>query len=617
MCGIVGYVGKEERKLAELLLTGLKRLEYRGYDSAGIAIVGANKKLHGRMPRPTGGSAIDKLIQGAKDFDTTGKVGIAHTRWATHGEPSERNAHPHVDCNDKIFLVHNGIIENFSGLKEILLKRGHEFTSDTDSEVIVHLIEENYQGDLFEAVRMSLQLVRGTFGIAVICENELGNMVIARRGSPLGIGVCDGEYIIASDATPILPHTKQMVYLEDDEIALINAFGYKISSLKTNGIIKRKALKLDWDIADAEKEGFAHFMLKEICEQPDSIYNSMRGRIDLMVGDAVLGGLRDRADRLRQIKHLHIIACGTAYYAARVGKYMIEENSGVSVNTDSASEFRYRSPVLDPKRSALLVISQSGETADTLAVVREAKKRGLLVLGMVNAVGSTIARETDAGVYNHAGPEIGVASTKAFTSQLTILALLTMFLGRQRAMSETMGHRIAKSLHRLSEQVLSIMTRREQIKEIAKRYAHYKNFLFLGRKYNFPIALEGALKLKEISYIHAEGYGAGEMKHGPLALIDENFPSFCIVPDNSVREKMISNMQEIKARKGKIVAIVSEGDKEIADMVDDCIFIPRTEEMLEPILTVIPLQLFAYYVAVALGKDVDKPRNLAKSVTVE
>jgi len=502
-------------------------------------------------------------------------------------------------------------------LKKKLEGSGHKFTSETDTEVLAHLIEANYAGDLEAAVRLALQEVQGTFGIAVVSRRHPGEMIVAKQGSPLGIGLGESEYIVASDAAPIIAHTKQVIYLDDGEMGVLRKDGHRISSLKTNGKIQKEAQEIEWDLDEAEKRGYEHFMLKEISEQPESLKNTIRGRVKADEGIAVLGGISDHSDRLRDIKNITIVACGTAFYAGLVGEYMLEGYGGVRTEVEYASEFRYRSPVLDPKRSVLLAVSQSGETADTLAAIREAKRRGVLALGIVNAVGSTIARDTDAGVYNHAGPEIGVASTKAFSSQLAVFALLSIFLGRQRQMSEVTGQRLTKALQQIPDQVEKIVAQSDNIKKVAEKYSEFDNFLFLGRKYNFPIAMEGALKLKEISYIHAEGYGAGEMKHGPLALIDEKFPSICVVPDNSVRDKMISNMKELQARRGPIIAIASEGDQEIADLVDDTIFIPRTEEMLEPLLTVIPLQLFAYHMAVLLGKDVDKPRNLAKSVTVE
>lgn len=616
MCGIVAYIG-HTKDVPQLLLEGLGRLEYRGYDSAGVAFLDQGQVYSRKVCRVGDRSAIGDLAQEIdRDFSPQ-TIGIAHTRWATHGEPTKSNAHPHADCQENIQVVHNGIIENYLTLKQDLEDAGHKFKSETDSEVLAHLIEDFFRGNLETAVRQALQKVEGTFGLAVISSLDPEKLVVARRGSPLGIGIGDKEFIVASDAAPIVAHTKQIIYLDDGELCVLTRDKYRISSLKTSNEVKKRTHEIDWDITEAEKSGYDHFMLKEISEQPESLRNTIRGRLHPKEGLAILGGIRDYEKTLCQIKKMYIVACGTAMYSGQVGEYMLEEIGGIETEVDYASEFRYRSPVLDPNHSALLAISQSGETADTLAAIREAKRRGVLSLGIVNVVGSTIARETEAGVYNHAGPEIGVASTKAFTSQLTVFALLTLFFGRQRNLSGSDARHLAKAIQALPQQVASIIEQQGQIKELAERYAHYLNFLFLGRKYNFPIALEGALKLKEISYIHAEGYGAGEMKHGPLALIDENFPSVCIVPNNSVREKMISNIKEVQARKGKVIAIATEGDDELAQMVDDVIFIPKTEEMLEPILTTIPLQLFAYYIAIKLGRDVDKPRNLAKSVTVE
>lgn len=616
MCGIVAYIGQKE-DIPKILLEGLKRLEYRGYDSAGLALVDGEKTYLAKVRREGKRSVIGDLAQKVECACGPQTVGIAHTRWATHGVPNEVNAHPHTDCEGEIFLVHNGIVENYLSLKRRLEKQGHVFRSETDTEILAHLVEEYFEDDLEPAVRRALRDVEGTYGIAVISKLDPGKIVVARKGSPLGIGLGENEFIVASDAAPIISHTKQVIYLDDGEMAVLGPKGYQISSIQTNGRIQKTATEIEWDLAEAEKGGFPHFMLKEIFDQPLSIRDSMRGRLIPEEGLSMLGGIRDYEEVLRKKKNIKIVACGTALYAGMVGEYMLEEQGGIETETEYASEFRYRSPVLDPKHSTVLAISQSGETADTLAAVREAKRKGVLALGVVNTVGSTIARETDAGVYNHAGPEIGVASTKAFTSQLTVMSLLSLFLGRQRQLTEAQGKAIAKAMLQIPNQVKTILKQNEQIKKIAEKYAAAKNFLFLGRKYNFPIALEGALKLKEISYIHAEGYGAGEMKHGPLALIDENFPTMAIVPNDSVRDKMLSNLKEIQARQGRVIAIATEGDEEMAELVDDVIYVPATIEMLSPILAVVPLQLFAYHVAVTLGRDVDKPRNLAKSVTVE
>ncbi|MEW6482747.1 MAG: glutamine--fructose-6-phosphate transaminase (isomerizing) [bacterium] len=606
MCGIIGYIGEREAK--DILLDGLRHLEYRGYDSAGLVILNDHPFLVKREGKV---ADLEEIIN---KREIPGKIGIAHTRWATHGVPSEENAHPHSDCKNEIFVVHNGIIENYKTLKKSLIEKGHIFKSETDTEVLAHLIEENYKGNLEDAVEIALSFVTGTYGITVISSKEPDKIVAARYGSPLIIGLGKNENIIASDPAAILRYTKQVVYLEEGEIVVV-----KRDEFFSKGEIslKDRVAILEWEIEQAEKEGFAHFMLKEIFDQPKVIKDSIRGRLLLDEGISKLGGLEDVRERLSSIERLIITACGTAYYAGLVGEYILEEYGGIPTEVEYASEFRYRKPLLEKEKTALLVISQSGETADTLSALREAKRKGVLTIGIVNVVGSTIARETDCGVYNHAGPEIGVASTKAFVSQLTILSLLSLLLGRQRDLSLVMGKRIVLEIQELSEKVSEILKQSDKIKEIAERYKNYKDFLYLGRKYNYPIALEGALKLKEISYIHAEGYPAGEMKHGPIALIDENFPTVAICLKDSVHQKVYSNLEEIKARKGKIIAIATSGDSEIEAITSDVIYIPKTLEMFSPILAVVPLQLFAYYVAVLLGRNVDKPRNLAKSVTVE
>lgn len=617
MCGIIGYVGHQKAK--PILMEGLKRLEYRGYDSAGLAVLG-NKKI--KSVRAVGKVAeLEKKIAGS---DLEGTIGIAHTRWATHGKPSVANSHPHTDCKNEIFVVHNGIIENYLELKNNLLKKGHKFKSETDTEVIAHLIEDERKkiGDLFEAVQKALFQLMGAYGIAVISKNDPNMIVVAKKGSPLLFGVGESEYVVSSDAAAIINHTKQVIYLSDGEVAKITPQGYQVIEMG-QGKVKKEMVEINWSQESAQKGGFKHFMLKEIHEQPQAIESAIQGRVDKFIKEGsqipILGGLAPTSevkDRLAKIKRIIIVSCGTSYYSGLVGEYMIEEYTGIPVEVETASEFRYRKPVLD-ETTAVLAISQSGETADTLEAIREGKLKGALTLGIVNVVGSTISRETDAGVYNHAGPEIGVASTKAFTSQLSILALVTLSLGRQRQMSFVMGRRIAEELKRIPGLIKKILKKEEEIKLIAKKYGKYENWLYLGRKYNFPIAMEGALKLKEISYVHAEGYAAGEMKHGPIAMIDGNFPSLFIVPTDSVYEKVISGMEEVKARGGKILAIATEKNKEIAKLVDDVIYIPKTLEMLTPLLSVIPLQLLAYYIGVNKGYDVDKPRNLAKSVTVE
>lgn len=617
MCGIVGYIGKE--KAAPILLDGIKSLEYRGYDSAGIATLELeNGEWKARGVKSVG--KVANLENKLQSQDFFGNLGIIHSRWATHGGVTEENAHPHFDCGKNTWLVHNGIIENYKELKNELLERGHQFNSETDTETIVHLIEDIRSqapgvNSLEEAVRAALKRVRGAYGLVIIDKNNPDKLIAVRNFSPLLIGVGQDEYIVASDASAVIKRTKKIIYLEDGEMAVLSFNGHRIVNLD-NERVDRDPEELDWSLENAQKGGFKHFMLKEIYEQPESIRNSLRGRLKIHEGAVKLGGLENVKDKLRKAGRIHIAACGTAYLAGRVGEYMLEEFAGIPTEVDLASEFRYRKPVFNDG-DVMLVLSQSGETADTLAALREANKNGLLSIGIVNSVGSTIARETDAGVYQHIGPEISVASTKAFTSQVAILALLTLFLGRQRKLSLAEGRKIIGELSKIPELAESILSQSDNIKRIAEKYQNFNNFFYLGRKYNLPTALEGALKLKEIAYVHAEGYGAGEMKHGPIALVDEDFPTVAIALNDSVYEKMISNLQEIKARKGPIIVIATEDDKEIGNLADDVIFIPKTMEMLSPILAAIPLQLFAYYFAVLRGCDVDQPRNLAKSVTVE
>ncbi|MDO8552724.1 MAG: glutamine--fructose-6-phosphate transaminase (isomerizing) [bacterium] len=608
MCGIFAYTGKKGKNASGVLLKGLLSLEYRGYDSAGIYL-----PERGSVKTPGAVAELRKKIP--KDFK--GKSGIAHLRWATHGEPTEKNAHPHADCEGEVWVVHNGIIENFRELKEKLGQRGHKFKSDSDTEVIAHLVEEHLTTGIgFEkAALAALNDIRGTYGIALQYKKEPDRIIAARMGSPIVLGLGAGEHFIASDPSPILPHTRKVVFLEDGEVAVITPEKHRIFKLDATDV-KRKATKIDWSAEEAQKGGYEHFMLKEIMEGPEVIENTLRGRLIPAKGLAKLGGLEGVTKQLEKIERIIIVACGTAYYAGLVGEYMLEEHAGIPVEVELGSEFRYRKPVVN-ERTAVLAISQSGETLDTLEAVREGKRRGALTLGIVNAVGSTIARETDAGVYNHAGPEIGVASTKAFISQLTALALLTLFLGRQRGMTAQEGKKIAKELQALPAKLAKLLERKEGIASLARKYSDSRDFLFLGRRYNLPVAFEGALKLKEVSYIHAEGCGAGEMKHGPIAMIDEKFPTMAIATKDSMYEKLISNIHEIKARKGHVIAVATEGDKEIAKLVDDVMYVPETLEMLSPILNVVPLQLFAYYFAKGKGLNVDRPRNLAKSVTVE
>lgn len=613
MCGIAGYIGRN--KASDFLLDALKRLEYRGYDSAGIAVLGKNNlsrciKSVGRI------SALEKKLK--EEGNLNGCVGIAHTRWATHGCPSQNNTHPHCDCKENIFVAHNGIIENYKILKESLIKSGHKFKSETDTEVISHLIETHFRGDLEKAVLDALKHVRGAYAVVVIAKSDPSKIVVAKKSSPLIIGIGEGEYFVASDPSAIVGYTNKVIYLDDNEAGIINKDNYRIVSTVDNNEIYKDHCEIDLDIAEMQKGGYEHFLLKEIFEGPEVVMNSTRGRIISDQGLVKLGGLEvlDQ-NRLRDINRIIIIACGTASYAGLVGEYMLEEYAGIPVEVELGSEFRYRKPIIDSK-TAVIAISQSGETADTLASLLEAKRKGALTLGIVNVVGSTIARETKAGVYNHAGPEIAVASTKAFISQMIVLVLLTVYLGRMKAMSLVMGKRITSEVQKLPFLMEKVLKNSEQIKDLAKKYSRHRNFLFLGRKYNYPIAEEGALKLKEVApYIHAEGYAGGEMKHGPIAMIDENFPSIFIIPSDSVYEKMWSNMEEIKSRKGKVIAIATEGNKDVKSLADDVIYIPKTLEMLTPILTAIPLHLFAAYMGIELGCDIDKPRNLAKSVTVE
>lgn len=611
MCGIVGYIGK--KPALPVLLDGLKRLEYRGYDSSGMAIIN-NKGVKSIK-------AVGKIIELEKRIvktpkeESNGHIGIAHTRWATHGKPSERNAHPHADCTGKLWLVHNGIIENHHQLRKFLEEKGHRFRSETDTEVILHLIEDLYRGNLEAALKKALPMIQGAYGIVMFHCDEPGRLLAAKCGSPLVIGKGSGEMIVASDVSAVLKHTRKVIYLEDGEMAIIKSDGAKILNDKFKKINKSEQ-KIEWDLDQAEKNGYAHFMLKEIMEQPETIINSLRGRTWLKEGKAKLGGLENVLDQIKKIDRFIMVGCGTTYHAALVGKYMLEEFAGIPAQVDAASEFRYRQTVIDGK-TAMIAISQSGETADTLAALHRAKEKKILTLGLVNVVGSSIARYTDAGVYNHIGPEIAVASTKVLTSQITILALMTVLFGRQRQMLPETGKKIIRALVALPGQAREVLKADADIKKIAHKYAKYKNFAFLGRKYNFPIALEGALKLKETSYIHAEGFSAGEMKHGPIAMIDKSFPCLFIVPQDSVYEKNLSNMAEIKARGGRIIALATQGDKKVRKLADDVIYIPKTLEMLTPILATIPLQLFAYYMAVFNKRDVDKPRNLAKCVTVE
>ncbi|MHB1071838.1 MAG: glutamine--fructose-6-phosphate transaminase (isomerizing) [Gemmatimonadaceae bacterium] len=610
MCGIVGYVGP--RVAPPLLLEGLKRLEYRGYDSAGISIMNG----HGVETRKAAGK-ISKLESAIAASPIEGSVGIAHTRWATHGPPTTSNAHPHHDCTDTIAVVHNGIIENANALRTQLTQRGHTFRSETDTEVLAHLIETVWEeGDKLEdAVLDALRQVEGTYGIAVLSSRDPEKVVAARKGSPLLVGLGDGEYFIASDVAAILQHTRQVIYLDDGELAVLTRDGYTVKDMSATTLDKRVS-KIDWDLDEIEKGGFDHFMLKEIFEQPQSIENTIRGRVVVDDGNSKLGGINLTRDQLMEIDNVIITACGTSWHSALIGEQMFEEFAQLPVEVEYASEFRYRNSVVTP-RTLCIVISQSGETADTLAALREAKRRGAHTMGIVNVVGSTIARETDGGVYIHAGPEIGVASTKAFTCQVVALALIALKFARHRGLSVVKGREIAEALLALPKQIEEILARAAQVEELAEEFKRAPNFLYLGRGYNFPTALEGALKLKEISYIHAEGYPAAEMKHGPIALIDEMMPVVFIAPHDAVFDKIVSNVQEVKARKGKVIAITTREEPALKGLADYEFRIPETIDMLTPVLAAIPLQLLSYYMAVKRGCNVDQPRNLAKSVTVE
>lgn len=608
MCGIVGYVGS--RECLPILMQGLRRLEYRGYDSAGVAVVADN----GLTVIKDAGK-IDAL-QGLVDAQPLpGVCGIAHTRWATHGEPNRVNAHPHTDGRGHFAVVHNGIIENSDALRENLTAKGYTFRTDTDSEVLAHLIQEYWDGNLEKAVASALRLVTGTYGIAVISDLEPGKIVGARRGSPLIVGIGDGEFFVASDASAILAYTRQVVFLGDDEMVVLTARGHRTQTL--NEIpVDLEVEEITWELSQIEKGGYPHFMLKEIFEQPRCIHNAINGRLLDDEARAKLGGLNTTPEELSRFNRIVLTACGTSWHAACIGEYMLEEFARIPVEVEYASEFRYRNPVLDD-RTLVVAISQSGETADTLAALREARNRGSRVMGICNVVGSSIARESDGGVYIHAGPEIGVASTKAFTSQVAVLALLTLHIGRMRGMGEEPARRMIRGLREIPAKMRQILGDSEAIREIAGIYAGHGNFLYLGRGYNFPVALEGALKLKEISYIHAEGYPAAEMKHGPIALIDEHMPVVFLCTRDNAYEKILSNMAEVRARRGRIIAIATEDDDGVAQRADHVIRIPAAPDPLVPLLSVVPLQLLAYHIAVVRGCDVDQPRNLAKSVTVE
>jgi glutamine---fructose-6-phosphate transaminase (isomerizing) len=607
MCGIVAYVGHQSAR--SVLLEGLKRLEYRGYDSSGIAILDSTPYL---------AKAVGKVaeIESRVERDAPeGATGIAHTRWATHGKPTEVNAHPHTDCSGRIFLVHNGIIENYQRIKKQLSAAGHEFRTETDTEVLAHLVESSYQGDLEAAVQAALQQVQGTYGLAVIHSDHLQQIIVARRGSPIVLGIGGDESLAASDVSALAQHTDQVVYLEDNEVAKLEPGRFWIKTLD-NRSITRQTQALETGPEAMDRGCYPHFMLKEIFEQPEAVENALRGRLNHSEGVAKLGGLESVADRLEKAQHLIIVSCGTSYYAGLYARYAFETLTDLTVETELASEFRYRKLNIR-QNTVVLAISQSGETADTLAALREAKRKGALVLGLVNVVGSTIARETHAGVYSHAGLEIGVASTKSFVSQLTILLLIALLIGRGRDLSYEEGEKLLRGLEEIPDQIRQILSQSDRIWELAQIYCRAPHFLFIGRKYQYPVAMEGALKLKEISYIHAEGYAAGEMKHGPIALIDPSFPTVALAPEDGAYDKVVSNIQEIRAREGSILAVTTRGNTRIGNLADHIIEVPHNDGILMPLLTVVPLQLFAYHCAVLRGCDVDKPRNLAKSVTVE
>jgi glucosamine--fructose-6-phosphate aminotransferase (isomerizing) len=608
MCGIIGYVG--DRPCVEILVEGLKRLEYRGYDSAGLAIINGNgleiRKDVGKI------AALEALLA---EHPIQGSIGIAHTRWATHGVPSQRNAHPHSGCKQQFAVVHNGIIENCDSLRERLQRSGHHFDTETDTEVLVHLFEESWNGSLEETVATALKTVEGAFGIAVVSRLDPTKVIGARRGSPLVVGVGKNEYFLASDVSAILAYTRHVIYLDDEEMVVLTPEGYRTQTLNEVAVVKAVE-EITWDLSQIEKGGFPHFMLKEIFEQPHALRDAMRGRIHADTGETRLGGLNLTPEQIEGFNRIILTACGTSWHAAMIGEYMLEEFCRIPVEVEYASEFRYRNPVID-ERTLVIVISQSGETADTLAAMREAQRRGASVLGICNVVGSTIAREASGGIYTHAGPEIGVASTKAFTTQVAVLMILTLHLSRLRAKAIPGAQAMTRALLDIPGLVERCLTGSDRIREIAAAYARHNNFLYLGRGPNFPVALEGALKLKEISYIHAEGYPAAEMKHGPIALIDQHMPVVFICTRDSAYEKILNNMEEVRSRKGRIIAIATEGDTALERRADHVIYVPQTLDPLIGLLSVIPLQLLAYHMAVLRGCDVDQPRNLAKSVTVE
>ncbi|GET30329.1 glutamine--fructose-6-phosphate transaminase (isomerizing) [Prolixibacter sp. SD074] len=612
MCGIVGYIG--DKNAYPILINGLKMLEYRGYDSSGIALLGSEQRVYKCQGK------IANLEELVSDKDTSGKIGIGHTRWATHGEPTDQNAHPHTSMNGHFTLVHNGIIENYSNLRDDLINLGYQFQSETDTEVLVNLVEYVYLNSEEKsaeiAVRAALKKVVGAYGIVVVCKEEPNKLIAARKGSPLVIGIGNDEYFIASDATPIVGHTNQVLYLNDHDVAIIERGSLTLKNINNDPLVA-KIKQVDLSIGELQKNGYDHFMLKEIFEQPNTIEQSFKGRIKTDNSDIVLGGLHNVMPKLKDARRLIIIGCGTSWHAGLVGEYLFEEYCRIPVEVEYASEFRYRNPIID-EDDVVIAISQSGETADTLAAVKLAKERGATVLGICNVVGSSIPRETDGGVYIHAGVEIGVASTKAFTAQVTILTMMAALLGKEKGRLSVEDYRvIIQELSEVPEKIKTILQSTDHIRKVADKYKDAVNALYLGRGALFPVALEGALKLKEVSYLHAEGYAAAEMKHGPIALVDDNLPVVVVAAKDRYYEKIVSNIQEVKARRGNIIAVVSEGDTQLDKMCDDIFEIPRSHPAVTPLLAIIPLQLFAYYVAILRGTDVDQPRNLAKSVTVE
>jgi glutamine---fructose-6-phosphate transaminase (isomerizing) len=612
MCGIVGYLGPKQAY--PILINGLHRLEYRGYDSAGIALLNHSLRIFKTKGK------VNDLVEYIKDKDIGGTIGIAHTRWATHGEPNYVNAHPHFSPSENLAIIHNGIIENYASLKQALMKRGYEFRSNTDTEVLIHLIEDiriNEQTDLVESVRIALNQVIGAYAIVVISHDDPDLLIAAKKSSPLVIGIGEDEFFIASDATPIIEHTKKVVYLNDDEIAILR----RNEELKLVTIKKQTKTpyiqELEMSLSAIEKGGYDHFMLKEIYEQPRSVSDSMRGRLNNSLNSIALGGIIDYENKIMNADRIIMVACGTSWHACLVGEYLIEELARIPVEVEYASEFRYRNPIVN-ENDVVIAVSQSGETADTLAAIQLAKEKGATILGICNVVGSTISRETHAGSYTHAGPEIGVASTKAFTAQVTLLTLMALMIGHKKGMiPKSTFIRYINELNSIPQKIEETLLSNDIIKVIAEKYKDARNFLYLGRGYNYPVAMEGALKLKEISYIHAEGYPAAEMKHGPIALIDEEMPVVFLAPKGQQYEKVVSNIEEVKSRKGKIIAVVTKGDQYVKGLADHIIEIPETEEFLYPLLGTIPLQLLAYHIAVMRGCNVDQPRNLAKSVTVE